>query len=122
MKQPSNVVRSLVTNEVQQRPVSGLSKIIDVDRYSSMKKLLRVTAYILRFINALKRAQQRTRPVNEPPVSDQLTAEEVKEAQLLWIKSVQRLSFGKRDFIRVIKSCEIVSTKLCETIRLVSGR
>ena len=94
VKQPSNVVRSLVTNEVQQRPVADLSKIIDVDRYSSMKKLLRVTAYILRFINALKRAQQRTRPVNEPPVSDQLTAEEVKKAQLLWIKSVQRLSFG----------------------------
>ena len=93
VKRPSNVVRSLVTNEVQQRTVADLGKIIDINRYSSMKKLLRVTAYVLRFINKLRKLRQRERPTNEPIVSGQLAAEEIKEAQSLWIRSVQQVSF-----------------------------
>ena len=50
VKQPSNVVRSLVTRNDGQHNVLDVHKIMDINRFSSLKKLLRVTAYVLRFI------------------------------------------------------------------------
>ncbi len=43
-------VTVMVTTEGQ----NGISRIIDINRYSSLRKLLRVTAYVKRFIENLK--------------------------------------------------------------------
>ena len=90
VKQPANVVRSLVTNNAQS---SGwdLSKVVEVDHFSSLKKLLRVTAYIMRFINALK-TKQGGQSANSIP--KELSASEVKLAELMWVKSIQGQSFS----------------------------
>ena len=93
VKQPPTIVRSLLANELKLRAVSDLSKIIDMERYSSLRKLLRVTAYVLRFINTIKKSRENKRPMHDLAVSEQLTIEEMKEAELLWIKSVQQQSF-----------------------------
>ena len=37
---------------------ANISAVIDIDRFGNLKKLLRVTAYVLRFVNALKKAKQ----------------------------------------------------------------
>ena len=52
---------------------------IDEARYSSFKKLLRVTAYVNRFINYMK---------NKRKIDNQLTANEINIAELVWIKYI----------------------------------
>jgi hypothetical protein len=95
-KQSSNVVRSPVITNDEQSTEFDLNKVIDSNRFSSLSRLLRITAYVLRHIHALKirkgRAQDK-HPVNRN--LEQLTASEVNLAELLWIKSIQSLSFGK---------------------------
>ena len=90
VKQPANVVRSLVTNNAQSSGLD-LRKVVKVDRFSSLKKLLRVTAYVMRFINALK-TKQGGQSANSIP--KELSASEVKLAELMWVKSIQGQSFS----------------------------
>ena len=54
---------------------------IDEKRQSTLKKLLRVTAYANRFIICMKTRQR---------LSKELTAKEIDEAEMLWIKYLQR--------------------------------
>ena len=54
---------------------------IDEKRQSTLKKLLRVTAYANRFIKCMKTRQR---------LSKELTAKEIDEAEMLWIKYLQR--------------------------------
>ena len=49
--------------------------------------LLRVTAYVIRFVNNLKTSQQSQQNLKE------LRADELKNAETLWIKSVQASAF-----------------------------
>ena len=63
----------------------GVHQCIDIDRYSKLSKLYRVTAYVLRFINNCKKTSPR---LNTP-----LTAVELNHAQKLWIKSVQQETY-----------------------------
>ena len=66
---------------------SGVGMIIDISRYSSLTKLLYVTAYILRFIEYIKsRVYKYTGPI---------TTSELSKAQLLWIRHCQSSSFFK---------------------------
>ncbi|XP_011405271.1 PREDICTED: uncharacterized protein LOC100637172, partial [Amphimedon queenslandica] len=60
----------------------GLIKIISIERFSSIKKLLRVTAYVFRFINRLRGAE----------CGNIITASEMNDAEMLWIKEIQESS------------------------------
>ncbi|GFQ84076.1 integrase catalytic domain-containing protein [Trichonephila clavata] len=51
-------------------------KIIEPDKYSSLLKLLRVTAYIFRFVNALRRKDFGKGP---------LASEEISNAEIFWV-------------------------------------
>ena len=62
---------------------SGLYQIIDINRYSSWEKLLRVTAYVLRLT---RRSRIRK--------SLDLKVEEIQFAEELWIKSIQSQSLS----------------------------
>ena len=75
-RNPAITTHALIT--ISQVQLIGVHQIIDADRYSSWKKLLRVTAYILRFV---KRANVNRRM--------ELEAEEIRSAEELWIKSIQ---------------------------------
>ncbi|XP_046863330.1 uncharacterized protein LOC124457083 [Xenia sp. Carnegie-2017] len=72
-----------------------LNKAIDITRYSSMKKLLRTTAYVMRFINMLKKMPRCERTTNKLTTSEELSSDEIRKVQLLWIRSIQQLSFEK---------------------------
>ena len=61
---------------------SQAQSIIDVERFSSWRKLLRVTAYVLRFIKNCRKSSKET--------SDHLTRAEIIEAEQKWIKVMQR--------------------------------
>ena len=80
IQNPATTTHALISST--QMTKIGVHQIIDVNRYSSWKKLLRVTAYVLRFI-------RRSRKDN----GLELCAEEVRSAEKLWIKSIQYQSF-----------------------------
>ena len=71
-------------------PIS-LSKIVEAKNFSNLETLLRVTAYILRFIQRCK-----NNTCNESSVINQilLTAEEINLAERYWIQSIQLEEFS----------------------------
>ena len=85
------ITHSLVNTSVYDLIDQRIDKIIDIERYNNITKLLRISAYVIRFVNNLKtRAQGKShRDLNK------LTAAELKTAENLWIKSVQASSFAK---------------------------
>ncbi|XP_055948251.1 uncharacterized protein LOC129981438 [Argiope bruennichi] len=58
--------------------------LIDISRFSSLNKLLRVTAYVLRFLGKLRGRSRQRGP---------LVAAEIIEAEEFWVKQVQREHF-----------------------------
>ena len=58
-----------------------VAKAVDVDRQGRLKKLLRVTAWVLRFIRNLKPGNTRTK--------GELSKEELIGAENKWIEAVQ---------------------------------
>ena len=52
---------------------------INEARYSSFKKLLRVTAYVNRFFNYMK---------NKRKIDNELTANKINRAEMMWIKYI----------------------------------
>ena len=87
-------------------------EVFDLNRFSSLSKLLRVTAYTKRFINNLRLSREK----GELILGD-LTTEELRCAEVTWIKDAQdelmsRENFGKiRESLNVIKKDEILVCK-----------
>ena len=69
------VCTTLVVEERQ-----GLEQIIDCRRFSSHDKLLRITSYVMRFVDNASRRQQ----------SADLDSEEIQQAEVLWLREVQK--------------------------------
>lgn len=86
---PLNITHALV-NTQERSTLVNFPAIIDPKNYSSLTKLLRISAYVLRFINKLKSNLSRSasKPVKE------LSTSEINEAEKYWIKSVQASNFG----------------------------
>ena len=70
----------------------NLERVIVCEDYSKLTRLLRVTAYVLRFIHLLK---ARTRPTITPCL---LTPQEITEAERLWIIQSQSWLANDRHF------------------------
>ena len=64
----------------------SISSLIDLDRFSNLHRLLRVTAYVLRFVKNLK---ERVKGGKQVFGSD-ISATDMKEAEQCWILDVQR--------------------------------
>ena len=63
-----------------------LDQLIDINRFSGMKKSIRVTAYVIRFLDKIKnKSKEQTHC---------LRANDVASAERLWIKSVRASSFA----------------------------
>lgn len=61
--------------------VEGIQKIVDLNRSNSLDKMLRVTAYVLRFVRSAKGLGKTTGPI---------TADELKTAELKFVRDIQR--------------------------------
>ena len=73
--------------------LAGLSEVVDINRFSKLGKLLRVTAYIKRFIRNLKEK------VNGKKVNrDRLGVEEIENAEIEWIKATQKTLKSHPDY------------------------
>ena len=95
MKNPTVVTHSLSGPTISTSSVINIEKIIDVERYSSRIKLLRITARVLRFLRRLRKKSLGFLPF-------ELTAAEIHEAEALWIRRIQSSVFSEE--IRCIRS------------------
>ena len=83
------ITHSKVNTETSDSLDCGIDKIMDIACYSNIT-LLRVTAYVIRFVNTVKKRMQKESKGN---LSNELTADELKNSETLWIKSVQVNAF-----------------------------
>lgn len=76
------VTHALIT-QVQQQDTVKIQEILDINRFSSRRKLLRVTALVFKFINLLRRKDNQK----------SLSADDLQLADKVWTRSIQRSSF-----------------------------
>ena len=88
VKNVPDVTHSLITTACDKFNPK-VDQIIDIGRFSDRTKLIRVTAFVIKFINKLK---NRTLENRKEEMED-LTTTELKDAENLWIHSVQASSF-----------------------------
>jgi hypothetical protein len=110
IKQPPLVTHSLTSHSKCTDACIHLEKIIDVEKFSSKERLLRITARVLRFV---KRARKQ-----RGPFATELRAEELREAEKLWVQSIQNDSFAEE--LSCLKSGQ--SNKLVKQLRLFLDR
>ncbi|CAG2208199.1 NTAQ1 [Mytilus edulis] len=73
--------------------LNGISKIIDLSRFSLLKKLLRVTCYVFKFVNICKSK----RPYNLRKYArhgKDITKDEIDRATRTWITDIQNEKFS----------------------------
>ena len=99
----------IATLEEEQNTIQpSISQVIDISRHNKLTKLLRVTAYVLRFIDNIKNPSQKN---TEP-----LTVSEIDRAQRLWIQSAQQQIFSNE--IINLKSKSATRLPLVHQLRL----
>ena len=76
----------LITNTTHR-----LDRILDIDSFSSINRLLRVTSYVLRFVHNLQCCLRKQEPIRRAP----LTADELSIAKNEWIQGVQIQTLAK---------------------------
>ena len=70
-------------------PLRNINQVIDINRYSTWSKLIRVSAFVLWFIHNCKQKMPNLK------YSQSLTSSEVNQAAYLWIHHIQKLCFPK---------------------------
>ncbi|XP_071132834.1 uncharacterized protein [Mytilus edulis] len=82
----SQATRDISTDKNENQP--GLHVIMDLNRYGSYKRLLRITAYVQRFVSRCrKQHNSRQTGLLKPP--------EIQKSAELWIKHCQETSFSE---------------------------
>lgn len=71
-------------NSLQCDVNTGISQVINIEKYSKYSKLLRVTAYVLRFIDNCR---------NKTKLTNVLTSAELERAERRWLKSCQENTY-----------------------------
>ena len=66
----------------------GMSNMIQCDTFSSYSKLIRVTGYVIKFIQALLSRIKEKKEIK--PTSNVLTTQELSKAEQVWFIDVQR--------------------------------
>ncbi len=73
---------------------NSLSDVINCKDYSSLERLLRVTAIVLKFVKLLKSRAKR----ENPPTTSEITSTDIELAQVKWIKELQCEMNGNEKF------------------------
>ena len=85
---PTDTQPSIETvNTHTQQQNANIDSIMDIKRFGSLDKLHRVTAYVLRFINALLHRQRYT--------TKHLTIPELRQAKQHWLKATQQANYSR---------------------------
>lgn len=79
---------------VAHEPDINLSHVITCENFSSLQQLLRVTAYVVRFVKVLK---CKIKTLEELP-NQELTATDIVKAEVLWMKEAQGVLTEDKEF------------------------
>lgn len=88
--------------DVQNSP--SVANLVDIDRHGKLEKLLRVTAWVLRFINNSRPNQNQTAKRN-----GRLTREEVVQAEREWLKATQADLRRQGNFQQLVSELGLVA-------------
>ena len=92
----------------------SINAVIDCTRYSSLKKMILTTGYVMRFVNNLKKRYLKKRfgTLDDDIVNDSvLTVDEYNKALEMWIKEEQTLMKEQANY-----------TNLCASLRLFEDK
>ena len=87
--QPERPPNDAIADETINLDSIDVSKVIDIDRFSSMDKLLKCTGYVLRVLDKLRSLRTKSKL----QFAGNLTAQEIRNAKHQWIHSVQSSAF-----------------------------
>ena len=90
----------------EQTPIlTGIHSVVDITLYSRYTKLIRVTAFILRFVNNSRRPHTRK--------LSRLSVHELHEAEKMWLRSCQSTSYPEEiDNLQSKKGCLLMVKQL----------
>ena len=86
--------KSRTVNLIVNTTPQTLSNIINIENFGTLDRLVRVTAYVLRFVKILKAKTRKS----DLDVEPSLTVNEIRESRELWIKEMQRKLPEKNQF------------------------
>ena len=92
---PGNIIsqwyrrQTTTVSSLQCTEIPGVQRVVNLQKYSTYLKLLRITAYVWRFINNCRR--QRADRVN-----GSLTTSELHNAEVKWLRSCQATHFQNK--------------------------
>ncbi|CAG2230825.1 unnamed protein product [Mytilus edulis] len=99
---------STADNEIDNQ--QGIHQIVQITRYSTLSKLLRITAYLFRFIRNC------SSPILQRNKAKYVSREELQDATECWILNCQRTSF--KDEMLYLKLKDTKPTVLVRQLRL----
>ncbi|XP_053399566.1 uncharacterized protein LOC128556996 [Mercenaria mercenaria] len=82
---PSDTTKISVVCSIKCSTNEGIHQVINIEKYNKYFKLLRVTAYILRFISNCRNTQTK--------LTDELTTAEFENAEIRWLKCCQESTY-----------------------------
>ena len=92
----SSVLVNIASGEATSEKLLNLDYVISLEKFSSLQRLMRVTAYVLRFVSNLKQSKMK-----KELFDGEVTQKEVDQARELWIKEVQRSVYNDKNFDQV---------------------
>lgn len=109
MKHPPVLIHSLIVMEADST-VDNLGKVIDITRYSSKIKLLRVTATVIKFAQFWRKKGKVPQSWTPTEITDLTNAKE------RWIQAIQRNCFSEE--LKLLKSGRNSSNRLINQLNL----
>ncbi|XP_048580427.1 uncharacterized protein LOC116614572 [Nematostella vectensis] len=92
----------------------SVASVVDIERYSSLTRLLRVTAWVGRFVNNLRLGLK-----GETIVTGALTIDELTSAELLWVKAAQSELRSAKHYKDLVKD---LGVQECDGVLRCAGR
>ena len=86
VQSPPHITYSFVNTEESSNH-ENVSQVIDCSKFSSLKKLFRVTAFVLKFIRRLRFEEDNIATMKE------LNAPEIRYAETCWIRSIRAQTY-----------------------------
>lgn len=95
VKNPPRIVHSLMNTADGSMLHVDIARVIDCHQYSNLNRLLRVTAYVLRFLRNLENRVKRRMQISTEVLTKELTATELTNSETVWVRTVQAVAFAE---------------------------
>lgn len=100
-KQQNSTVLNIVSEKTSRRKLN-LECLISLERFGSLRRLIRVTSYVLRFVSNLKLSKAR-----KELILGEVNQSELDQARELWYREVQRTVLEDKKFGQVKVSLQL---------------